>query len=37
MRLPAFTFKNEAIWMTALSLAPLALALLVLMIVRLFE
>jgi hypothetical protein len=37
MRIPTFTFKNEAVWMTALLAAPLVLALLVLVIVRLFE
>jgi hypothetical protein len=37
MRIPTFTFKNEAIWITALSVAPLAFGLLVLMIVRLFK
>jgi hypothetical protein len=35
MRIPTFTFKNEAIWMVVLSVAPLAIALLVLMIARL--
>lgn len=37
MRIPTFTFKTEAIWMVALSLAPLALALLVILIVRILR
>lgn len=37
MKIPTFTFKTEAIWMIALSVAPFALALLVLVIVRLFK
>ena len=32
MRIPVFTFKSEAIWMIVLSLAPAALALLVLIV-----
>lgn len=37
MRIPTFTFKNEAIWMVALSLAPIALALLVILILRILR
>ena len=35
MKLPTFTFKNQAIWMIALSSAPVAIALLVIAIIRL--
>lgn len=35
MRVPTFTFKNEAIWMVALSTVPLAIALLVVLTLRL--
>lgn len=35
MRISGFTFKNEAIWMVALSTVPLAIALLAVVIVRL--
>ena len=37
MKIPTFTFKNEAIWMIAFSLAPAALALLVILIVRILR
>ncbi len=37
MRITRFSFKNEAVWMTVLSLAPLAIALLTLAIVRLLR
>jgi hypothetical protein len=34
MRIPTFTFKNEAIWIVALSLAPLVLAILIIVVLR---
>jgi hypothetical protein len=34
MKIPTFTFKNEAIWMVLLSLAPLVLAVLVIVVLR---
>jgi hypothetical protein len=34
MKILKFSFKNEAIWMVALSTVPLAIALLVVVIVR---
>lgn len=37
MRIPTFTFKNEAIWMLVFSLAPAALALLVILILRILR
>jgi hypothetical protein len=37
MRIPTFTFKNEAIWMIVLPLAPAVLALLVILILRLLR
>jgi len=37
MRIPTFSFRNEAIWMVALSTVPLAIALLVVVIVRLLS
>ena len=37
MRIPTFTFKNEAVWMVILSLAPAALALLVILILRILR
>jgi hypothetical protein len=37
MRIPTFTFKNEAIWMVVLSVAPIALALLVILILRILR
>ena len=35
MKISKFTFKNEAIWMVVLSAAPVAIALLFLLLVRL--
>lgn len=37
MRIPTFTFKNEAIWMVGFSVAPAALALLVILILRILR
>jgi hypothetical protein len=37
MKILKFSFKNEAIWMVALSTAPLAIALLAVVIVRLLR
>lgn len=37
MRIPTFTFKNEAVWMMIFSLAPAALALLVILMVRMLR
>lgn len=39
MRIPTFTFKfkNEPVWMVALSVAPAALALLVILILRILR
>ena len=37
MSILKFSFKKEAIWMVALSIAPLAFALLVVLIVRLLR
>ena len=37
MRILKFSFRNEAIWMVALSTAPLAIALLIVVIVRLLR
>lgn len=37
MRIPTFTFKNEAIWMVVFPLAPAVLALLVILILRLLR
>lgn len=37
MRIPTFTFQNEAIWMAAFSFAPAALALLVILILRILR
>lgn len=37
MKILRFSFKNEAIWLVALSTVPLAIALLVVVIVRLLR
>ena len=37
MRVPTFTFKNEAIWLVVLTLAPAALAVLVILILRILR
>jgi len=37
MKILKFSFKNEAIWMVALSIAPLAIALLALVVVWLLR
>jgi hypothetical protein len=37
MKILKFSFKNEAIWIVALSSAPLVIALLAIMIVRLLR
>jgi len=37
MRIPTFTFKNEPIWMVVFSFAPAALALLVILILRILR
>lgn len=37
MKISTFTFKKEALWTIAFSLAPLALALLVILIVRILR
>ena len=37
MRIPAFTFKNEAVWMVVFSLAPGAFALLIILILRILR
>ena len=37
MRIPTFKFKNEAIWTVVFSLAPAALALLVILILRILR
>ena len=37
MKIPAFTFKNEAIWMIGLTTAPLLIAFLALVMVRLLR
>ena len=33
MRIPTFTFKNEAIWMAVFSFAPAAIAIVLIMLV----
>ena len=37
MRIPLFTFKNEAIWMVALSVVPAALGAIVLFVIYLLR
>jgi hypothetical protein len=37
MRIPTFTFKNEAIWMVVSSFAPAVLGLIVLIVVYLLR
>ena len=37
MRIPTFTFKNEAIWMVALSIAPAVLGFVLLVVVWLLR
>ena len=37
MKLPTFTFKNEPVWIVVFSLVPGALALLLLIILRLLR
>jgi hypothetical protein len=37
MRIPTFTFKNEALWMVALSFAPAVLGAIVLIVVYLLR
>ena len=37
MRIPTFTFKNEAIWMVVFSIAPAVLGVLILIVVYLLR
>jgi hypothetical protein len=37
MRIPTFTFKNEAIWMVLLAIVPVAIGVIILVVIRLLR